>query len=250
MSGQLKVGPWGSYGQPTEKNASTPTDITGVHTKISAADDVAGGRQDSGAVPTGGDLGHQEDILIEFQRLEEVIVGELPEELEGPTEDLVEVGLFTSNRRVVRGEWPLGEQGDRWEKLRGEARKERRHVMAWAAARLVETAVAAALEKRDARDRGSGKKGRESSPRSLRDLSKLLMGKRLGWTWSECERVIAEVRVAAAQQAADLVRVKRVFERHPAARVEPWAFGIVDERFPRCGQEQCGQEELANGEKV
>ncbi|KAK3284812.1 hypothetical protein CYMTET_7556 [Cymbomonas tetramitiformis] len=357
MSGQLKAGPRGSYGQRTEKDAGMQTDITGVHPSLedqevweadsysvwfpigrggafglrdaiaehgrttrrrqSAADDVAGGRQESRAVPTGGDLGHQGEshsggeaagagaahqTYDEGDRpggqaghLDRVPAtggddrGRLARGARGPTEDLVEVELLTSNRRVVRGEWPLGERGDRWEKLRGEAAKERRRIMAWAAAvqdmqqelrssthpspngsgspdstgpspwgvlrtddemrRLVETALAAALEKRDAGDRGSGGKGWESSPSSLRDVSKMSMGKRLGWTWSECERVIAEVRVAAAQQA-DLVRVKHAFGRHPAGRVKPWAFGLVDERFPRWGQEQCGLEELPDGEKL
>ncbi|KAK3250509.1 hypothetical protein CYMTET_40109 [Cymbomonas tetramitiformis] len=222
--------------------------------------------------------GIKDNILIEFQRLEEAILEDLPEELEGPTEDLVEVDLLTNCRHVVRGEWQLGEPGDRWEKLRGEAAKERRRALAWATAaqdmqqalrmatqpspngsrssgsggsspkrgrhsddevqRMVAAAVNVALEERDASGKGGGSvvnvaleerdasgKGGGSGmpvtpPKSLREVSKQSMGKRLNWTWTDCERVILEIRVAAAQQAADLARVKHIFGRKPAGRLE------------------------------
>ncbi|KAK3256582.1 hypothetical protein CYMTET_34286 [Cymbomonas tetramitiformis] len=48
-------------------------------------------------------LEERKDMLIEFQRLEEAIVEDMPRDLEGPTDDLVEVGLLETNRRVVRG---------------------------------------------------------------------------------------------------------------------------------------------------
>ncbi|KAK3245284.1 hypothetical protein CYMTET_45136 [Cymbomonas tetramitiformis] len=347
MSRQLKAGLRGSYSQPTEKDASTQTDITGVHTSLEdrtdrkdrgevyglqdaiaghektarrrqrITDDVSGGEQDSGALPASCDLGqqgesrgggatagagaaHQADheggrpggaagALIEFQRLQEAITEELPEELEGLTDHLVEVGLLRSDRRVVRGEWPLGDPGDRWEKLRGTAAKERRRVLAWATAardmlqglrsgkhpspngsgspessgpsprgvlrtdaevqRMMEAAVAAALGKRDAGGKGGSNSGRASAPASLRDVSKTSMGRSRGWTWSECVRVITEIRVAAAQQAADLARVKHSYRRHPTGRVEPWALELVDEKFASCRQDQCGLEELPEEEK-
>ncbi|KAK3279682.1 hypothetical protein CYMTET_12446 [Cymbomonas tetramitiformis] len=89
-------------------------------------------------------------MLIEFQRLEEAIVGDMPRDLEGPTDDLVEVGLLETERRVVR---------------------------------------------------------------------------------------------------AELARVKHSFGRHPARRVEPWEFELLDSKFPACRQEQCGLEELPEGKK-
>ncbi|KAK3267051.1 hypothetical protein CYMTET_24367 [Cymbomonas tetramitiformis] len=229
------------------------------------------------------------DMLIEFQRLEEAIVEDMPKELEGPTDDLVEVELLGGDRRVVRGQWVLGEPGDRWERLRGVAAKERRRVITWATAardmqqelrpgkqpspngsgspgssgpsprgvlsseeevqRMVEAAVAAALARHDPSSKGGSGKGRDP-PTSLRDVSRASVGKHLGWTWSECERVITEIRVAAARQAADLARVKHGFGRHPAGRVEPWEFDVVDERFPACKQEQCGLEELHADRRV
>ncbi|KAK3266954.1 hypothetical protein CYMTET_24458, partial [Cymbomonas tetramitiformis] len=60
-------------------------------------------------------LEERKDMLIEFQRLEEAIVEDMPRDLEGPTDDLVEVGLLETDRRVVRGEWSLGEPEDRQE---------------------------------------------------------------------------------------------------------------------------------------
>ncbi|KAK3262152.1 hypothetical protein CYMTET_28981 [Cymbomonas tetramitiformis] len=204
-------------------------------------------------------LEDRKDMLIEFQRLEEAIVGDMPRDLEGPTDDLVEVGLLETDRRVVRGEWPLGEPGDRWESLRGVAAKERRRVMAWATAardmqqetrpgsqsspngsgspgssgpsprgvlrtedevqRMVDAAVAAALAGRGPISQGGSGKERDP-PVSLRDVARASAGKRRGWSWAECERVITEIRVAAARQAAELAR------------------------------EQCGLEELPEGKKV
>ncbi|KAK3244803.1 hypothetical protein CYMTET_45600 [Cymbomonas tetramitiformis] len=233
-------------------------------------------------------LEDRRDMLIEFQRLEEAIVEDMPRDLEGPTDDLVEVGLLGTDRRVVRGEWPLGEPGGRWEALRGVAAKERRRVMAWATAasdmqqevrpgsqaspngsgspgssgpsprgvlrtedevqRMVDAAVAAALAGRGPIVQG-GSKGRDP-PASLRDVARASAGKRRGWSWAECERVITEIRVAAARQAAELARVKHSFGRHPARRVEPWEFELVDSKFPACRQEQCGLEELPERAKV
>ncbi|KAK3274149.1 hypothetical protein CYMTET_17654 [Cymbomonas tetramitiformis] len=45
-------------------------------------------------------LEERRDMLIEFQRLEEAIVEDMPRDLEGPTDDLVEVGLLETDRRV------------------------------------------------------------------------------------------------------------------------------------------------------
>ncbi|KAK3234787.1 hypothetical protein CYMTET_54969 [Cymbomonas tetramitiformis] len=227
-------------------------------------------------------LEDRKDMLIEFQRLEEAIVGDMPRDLEGPTDDLVEVGLLETDRRVVRGEWPLGEPGDRWESLRGVAAKERRRVMAWSTAardmqqetrpgsqaspngsgspgssgpsprgvlrtedevqRMVDAAVAAALAGRDPISQGGSGKVRDP-PTSLREVARASAGRRRGWSWTECERVITEIRVAAARQAAELTRVKHSFGRHPARRVEPWEFELLDSKFPACRQEQCGLEE-------
>ncbi|KAK3241645.1 hypothetical protein CYMTET_48615 [Cymbomonas tetramitiformis] len=114
---------------------------------------------------------------------------------------------------------------------------------------MVEAAVAAALAGRDPVSKGGGSKGRDP-PASLRDVTRASVGRRLGWTWTECERVITEIRVAAARQAADLARVRHAFGRHPAGRVEPWEFELVDDRFPACKQEQCGLEELHENRKV
>ncbi|KAK3235032.1 hypothetical protein CYMTET_54753 [Cymbomonas tetramitiformis] len=233
-------------------------------------------------------LEDRRDMLIEFQRLEEAIVEDMPRDLEGPTDDLVEVGLLGTDRRVVSGEWPLGEPGGRWEALRGVAAKERRRVMAWATAmsdmqqevrpgsqaspngsgspgssgpsprgvlrtneevqRMVDAAVAAALAGRGPIVQGGNK--RSAPPASLREVTRESAGKRRGWSWAECERVITEIRVAAARQAADLARVKHSFGRHPARRVEPWEFELVDSKFPACKREQCGLEELPEREKV
>ncbi|KAK3285621.1 hypothetical protein CYMTET_6781, partial [Cymbomonas tetramitiformis] len=52
-----------------------------------------------------------------------------------------------------------------------------------------------------------------------------------------------------ARQAAELARVKHNFGRHPARRVEPWEFELLDSKFPTCRQEQCGLEELPEGKK-
>ncbi|KAK3261882.1 hypothetical protein CYMTET_29236 [Cymbomonas tetramitiformis] len=271
MSGQLQAGPRGSYGQPTEKDAGTQTDISGVSAPLEDRTD----RRDwshpvfvpckckfdcpywdprdpyegVAAVEKLKELAHpcrpttksevledRKDMLIEFQRLEEAIVEDMPRDLEGPTDDLVEVGLLGTDRRVVSGEWPLGEPGGRWEALRGVAAKERRRVMAWA------TAVS------DMQQEGGSK--RSDPPASLREVARESAGKRRGWSWAECERVITEIRVAAARQAADLVRVKHSFGRHPARRVEPWEFELVDSKFPACKQEQCGLEELPERAKV
>eukprot|EP00854_Cymbomonas_tetramitiformis_P010120 gene10120-biopygen10351 len=155
-------------------------------------------------------LADRADILIEFQRLEEAIVEDLPEELEGLTKDLIEIDLLTTSKRVVRGEWMLGAQGT------------------------------------GAKGGGSGMP--VTPPKSLREISRQSIGRRLGWTWSECEKVIVEIRVAAAQQAADLAQVRHIFGRHPAGREEPWAFDLVDGKFPRCRQDQCGLEELPEEE--
>ncbi|KAK3259790.1 hypothetical protein CYMTET_31227 [Cymbomonas tetramitiformis] len=114
---------------------------------------------------------------------------------------------------------------------------------------MVEAAVAAALAGRDPISKGGGSKGRDPSA-SLRDVTRASVGRRLGWTWTECERVITEIRVAAARQAADLARVKHEFGRHPAGRLEPWEFELVDDRFPACKQEQCGLEELHENRQV
>ncbi|KAK3274150.1 hypothetical protein CYMTET_17655 [Cymbomonas tetramitiformis] len=241
--------------------------------------------------PTTKDVALEErrDMLIEFQRLEEEIVEDMPRDLEGPTDDLVEVGLLETDRRVVRGEWPLGEPGDKWDRLRGVAAKDRRRVMAWATAakdmqqetrpgaqpspngsgspgssgpsprgvlrseeevqRMVDAAVAAALARRDPIGKGGGSTGRDP-PVSLRDVARASAGRRRGWSWTECERVITEIRVAAARQAAELARVKHDFGRHPARRVEPWEFELLDNRFPACRQEQCGLKELPESRKV
>ncbi|KAK3246244.1 hypothetical protein CYMTET_44212 [Cymbomonas tetramitiformis] len=227
-------------------------------------------------------LEDRKDMLIEFQRLEDAIVEDMPRDLEGPTDDLVEVGLLGTDRRVVRGEWPLGEPGARWEALRGVAAKDRRRVLAWATAagdmqqevrpgsqaspngsgspgssgpspkgvlrtedevqRMVDAAVAAALAGRGLNGQGGSRK--QDPPASLREVARESAGKRRGWSWAECERVITEIRVAAARQAADLARVKHSFGRHPARRVEPWEFELVDSKFPACKEEQCGLEEL------
>ncbi|KAK3281781.1 hypothetical protein CYMTET_10451 [Cymbomonas tetramitiformis] len=196
-------------------------------------------------------------MLIEFQRLEEAIVEDMPRDLEGPTDDLVEVGLLETDRLVVSGEWPLGEPGDRWDRLRRVAAKKRRRVMAWATAvrdmqqetrpgtqsspngsgspgssgpsprgvlrseeevqRMVEAAIAAALAGRDPISKGDGSTGCDP-PASLRE-------------------------------AVELARVTHSFGQHPARRVEPWEFELVDDRFPACRQEQCGLEELPEGKK-
>ncbi|KAK3249221.1 hypothetical protein CYMTET_41342 [Cymbomonas tetramitiformis] len=227
-------------------------------------------------------LEDRRDMLIEFQRLEDAILEDMPRDLEGPTDDLVEVGILGTDRRVVRGEWPLGEPGARWEALRGVAAKDRRRVLAWATAasdmqqelrpgsqaspngsgspgssgpspkgvlrtedevqRMVDAAVAAALAGRGVSGQGGSRK--QDPPASLRELARASAGKRRGWSWAECERVITEIRVAAARQAADLARVKHSFGRHPARRVEPWEFELVDSKFPACKEEQCGLEEL------
>eukprot|EP00854_Cymbomonas_tetramitiformis_P034173 gene34173-biopygen18219 len=164
------------------------------------------------------------DMLIEFQRLEEAIMEDMP-----------------------------------WDRLRRVAAKERRRVMAWATTardmqqevrpgtqpspngsgspglsgpsprgvlhsegevqRMVEAAVAAALAGRDPGSKGGSGKGRDP-PTSLRDVTRASVGKRLGWTWSECERVITEIRVAAARQAADLAREQcRLEELHADRKV-------------------------------
>ncbi|KAK3285071.1 hypothetical protein CYMTET_7308 [Cymbomonas tetramitiformis] len=52
-----------------------------------------------------------------------------------------------------------------------------------------------------------------------------------------------------AVSAAELARVKHSFGRHPARRVEPWEFELLDSKFPACRQEQCGLEELPEGKK-
>ncbi|KAK3256007.1 hypothetical protein CYMTET_34836 [Cymbomonas tetramitiformis] len=176
------------------------------------------------AKPTTKDvvLEERRDMLIEFQRLEEAIVEDMPKDLEGPTDDLVEVGLLESDRPVVREE---------------------------EVQRIVEAAVAAALAGRDPISKGGGRKGCDS-PASLRDVTRASVWRRLGWTWSECARVITEIKVAAARQAAGLARVKHAFGRHPAGRVEPWEFELVEDRFPACKQEQCGPEELHENRKV
>ncbi|KAK3263119.1 hypothetical protein CYMTET_28060 [Cymbomonas tetramitiformis] len=233
-------------------------------------------------------LEDRKDMLIEFQRLEDAIVEDMPRDLEGPTDDLVEVGLLGTDRRVVRGEWPLGEPGARWESLRGAAAKDRRRVLAWATAagdmqeevrpgsqasphgsgspgssgpsprgvlrtesevqRMVDAAVAAALAGHGVSGQGGSRK--PDPPASLREVARASTGKRKGWSWAECERVITEIRVAAARQAADLARVKHSFGRHPARRVEPWEFELVDSKFPACKQEQCGLEELPERAKA
>eukprot|EP00854_Cymbomonas_tetramitiformis_P025132 gene25132-biopygen25988 len=217
------------------------------------------------SMPTTKDvvLEERKDMLIEFQRLEEAIVEDMPRDLEGPTDDLVEVGLLETDRRVVSGEWPLGEPGDRWERLRGVAAKERRRVMAWAAAardmqqetrpgtrpspngsgsprssgpsprgvlrseeevqRMVDAAVAAALAGRDPIGKGGGSTGRDP-PVSLRDVARASVGRRRGWSLTEFERVITEIK--------------------------PWEFELLDDGFAACRQEQCGLEELPKSRKV
>ncbi|KAK3236893.1 hypothetical protein CYMTET_52997 [Cymbomonas tetramitiformis] len=326
MPGHLQAGPRGSYGQPTEKDAATQTDIAGVRTlledrtdrsnwshpvfvpckckfncpywdprdpyegtRIAAVEKLLVLAHPSRPTTKSEVLEDRKDMLIEFQRLEEAIVGDMPRDLEGPTDDLVEVGLLETDRRVVRGEWSLGEPGDRWESLRGVAAKERRRVMAWATAardmqqesrpglqaspngsgspgslgpsprgvlrtedevqRMVDAAVAAALAGRDPISQGGSGKVRDP-PTSLREVARASAGRRRGWSWTECERVITEIRVAAARQAAELTRVKHSFGRHPARRVEPWEFELVDSKFPACRQEQCGLEELPERAKV
>eukprot|EP00854_Cymbomonas_tetramitiformis_P017777 gene17777-biopygen18362 len=64
-------------------------------------------------------LGNWQDILIEFQKLGEAVQEDLPGDLEGPTEDLVEVGLFVCSRTSMQlqrtGKRTLGEEDARWE---------------------------------------------------------------------------------------------------------------------------------------
>ncbi|KAK3242677.1 hypothetical protein CYMTET_47639 [Cymbomonas tetramitiformis] len=206
-------------------------------------------------------LEDRKDMLIEFQRLEEAIVGDMLRDLEGPTDDLVEVGLLETDRRVVCGEWPLGEPGGRHLRTgeaspngsgspgssgpspRGVLRTEDE------VQRMVDAAVAAALAGRGPIGQGGSSKERDP-PVSLREVARASAGKRRGWSWTECERVITEIMVAAARQAAELARVKHSFGRHPARRVKPWEFELVDNKFPACKQEQCGLEELQERAKV
>ncbi|KAK3236023.1 hypothetical protein CYMTET_53817 [Cymbomonas tetramitiformis] len=289
MSGQLQAGPRGSYGQPTEKDAGTQTDISGVRAPledrtdrrdwshpvfvpckckfncpywdprdpyegVAAVEKLLVLAHPSRPTTKSEVLEDRKDMLIEFQRLEEAIVEDMPRDLEGPTDDLVEVGLLGTDRRVVRGEWPLGEPGGRHLRtgvaapgLRGphpeECCAQKTEVQ-----RMVDAAVAAALAGRGPIVQG-GSKGRDP-PVSLRDVARASAGKRRGWSWAECERVITEIRVAAARQAAELARVRHSFGRHPARRVEPWEFELVDNKFPACREEQCGLEELPERAKV
>ncbi|KAK3257225.1 hypothetical protein CYMTET_33678, partial [Cymbomonas tetramitiformis] len=141
---ELKAGPRGSYGRPTEKDAGTQTDIAGVRVRSAEVKRLVCGRQSLGmgvqrgeakerrlsspevdrtlnqyrraaiwctktriaaverllelahpSRPTRkeGVLEERRDVLIEFQRLEEAIGEDMPEDLEGPTDDLVS-GLF------------------------------------------------------------------------------------------------------------------------------------------------------------
>ncbi|KAK3241736.1 hypothetical protein CYMTET_48530 [Cymbomonas tetramitiformis] len=275
MSGQLQAGPRGSYGQPTEKDAGTQTDISGVRAPledrtdrrdwshpvfvpckckfdcpywdprdpyegIAAVEKLLVLAHPSRPTTKSEVLEDRRDMLIEFQRLEEAIVEDMPRDLEGPTDDLVEVGLLETDRRVVRGEWPLGEPGgspgSSGPSPRGVLRTEDE------VQRMVDAAVAAALAGRGPIGQGGSKE--RDPPVSLRDVARASAGKRRGWSWAECERVITEIRVAAARQAAELARVRHSFGRHPARRVEPWEFELVDSKFPACKEEQCGLEEL------
>ncbi|KAK3239837.1 hypothetical protein CYMTET_50268 [Cymbomonas tetramitiformis] len=56
------------------------------------------------------------------------------------------------------------------------------------------------------------------------------------------------IRVAAAEQAVDLVGVKHDLGRRAAERVEPWNMKLVVEKFPECERLQCGLEDLAEAE--
>ncbi|KAK3254054.1 hypothetical protein CYMTET_36716 [Cymbomonas tetramitiformis] len=87
--------------------------------------------------------------------------------------------------------------------------------------------------------------GRDLPATSLREVAKFSMGKKEKWAWSECEKVITEIRVAAARQAADLARVKP-----PAMQVEAYAFKEVVDRFPECERRACGLEDLPESEGV
>ncbi|KAK3257449.1 hypothetical protein CYMTET_33462, partial [Cymbomonas tetramitiformis] len=65
-----------------------------------------------------------------------------------------------------------------------------------------------------------------------------------GWFYVMDDTGIAAVGSDMGYDAADLARVKHSFGRHPARRVEPWEFDLVDGKFPACKEEQCGLEEL------
>ncbi|KAK3283596.1 hypothetical protein CYMTET_8684 [Cymbomonas tetramitiformis] len=92
---------------------------------------------------------------------------------------------------------------------------------------------------------------RGNSGAALREATKGPLGEREGWTWSECERVILEIKVAAARQAGDLAQVQHEFGKYPAMLVEAGAMKEVAERLPECAaRQQCGMEELHEREGV
>eukprot|EP00854_Cymbomonas_tetramitiformis_P034012 gene34012-biopygen3092 len=232
-------------------------------------------------------LAERHDMSVEFERLRDA-PEVLPEDLVDLTDHLVETGAVVQRRGggvKPSDDWSLGES--RWEKQRTTAMKHGRRVLAWAMGavdvqrdipggslvgglsggsgrgshgdggitavqieRIVAKAVEAALRDRGGAGGADPPAGRGPPAASLREVARGSVGKQENCSWSECEKVIAEIRVAAARQAADLARVKHQFGRHPAMQVEAYSFAEVVDRFPECERRACGLEELPEAEGV
>ncbi|KAK3254058.1 hypothetical protein CYMTET_36720 [Cymbomonas tetramitiformis] len=227
------------------------------------------------------------DMMLEFERLRDALEV-LPEDLEDLTDDLVETGVLA--RRLGGGvkpsdEWSLGE--GRWEEQRTMAMRHRRRVLAWAMGavdlqrdipggspvgslrggssggsrgdggitaaqieRIVAKAMEASLRGREGAGGTDPPAGGGKPATSLREVAKGSVGKQQKWAWSECEKVITEIRVAAARQATDLARVKHRFGRNPAMQVEAYVFEEVVDRCTECERWACGLEDLPESEGV
>ncbi|KAK3270658.1 hypothetical protein CYMTET_20957 [Cymbomonas tetramitiformis] len=227
-------------------------------------------------------------ILLEFEVLGPAL-GDVPEELEGQTEDLVEAWAAAAKefQETLPEGSPVASLGGRrggGARSPGGISQERLEEIV---AKAVAQAVAGFQQTMQAGDpqgqqrqgqqqqqqgrqqngqqqqQGQQQQGRQQNGQqqrgrqqrglqkgSRRDVAKESLGSKEAWTWSECQRVILEIKVAAARQDGDLMRVDHKFGKHPARLVEAEAMEEVVGRFPECAERQCGLEDLPEEEGV
>ncbi|KAK3286162.1 hypothetical protein CYMTET_6270 [Cymbomonas tetramitiformis] len=207
----------------------------------------------------------ERQLVVRFFSVIGAAMHDLPAELVGVTRALVDVGLLEKRRSgeiILQGsEWlrELEEGGEAWETRRQEAVRQRTRVRAWAHA--VQHFQAGLRDSRAQRSGSSAGGSERTSGDKDADLKRLVaeavqeaLSQREALAGVAGGRVApgtqSGIRVAAAEQAVDLVGVKHDLGRRAAERVEPWNMKLVVENFPKCERLQCGLEDLAEAEDV